>query len=74
MKAAPSIFPETSDQVCYVHRHLIDLCAVVLLDVSQYTDVVLAHKVDSHTLQMAQAFQITTKSANHHILPPTQIS
>jgi hypothetical protein len=53
MTTAP-FFPEGSDQISDVHRHLVDLCAVVLLDVSQDTDVILAHKVDRHTLQMAQ--------------------
>jgi len=42
--------PQSSDQVGHVHRHLINLRAVVLLNVSQDTDVVLAHKVDRHTL------------------------
>jgi hypothetical protein len=63
--SSTSFFPESSDQISNVHRHLIDLCAVVLLDVSQDTYVILAHKVDRHTLQMAQAFLITSKSVNH---------
>jgi len=32
-----------------VHGHLIDLCTVILLNVSQDTDVIILHKVDGHT-------------------------
>ena len=42
---------QSSDQIGDVHRHLVDLRAVVLLNVPQDTDVILAHKVDRHTLQ-----------------------
>eukprot|EP00906_Rhabdomonas_costata_P025811 RCo036865 len=38
------------DQVRHVHRHLIDLSAVVLLNVTEDADVVALHEVDSHPL------------------------
>ena len=37
-------------EVLKVHRHLVDLRRVVLLDVAQDADVVLLDKVDGHTL------------------------
>ena len=42
---------QSSDKISDVHGHLVDLRAVVLLDVPKDTDVILAHKVDRHTLQ-----------------------
>lgn len=38
-----------------VHGHLVDLGGVVLLDVSQDTDVVVLHKVDGHPLPAVAA-------------------
>ena len=38
------------DEIGDIHRHFIYLCGVVLLDVSQNSNVVTLHKVDSHTL------------------------
>jgi len=38
------------DKVSNVHRHLVDLRRVVLLNVAQDTDVVVLHKVDRDTL------------------------
>ncbi len=42
-----------------VHGHLIDLCGVVLLNITQDTDVVILHKVDGHTFPA-----VTTRSTN----------
>jgi len=39
-----------SDKISNIHWHLINLCTVVLLYISQYTDVILAHEIDRHTL------------------------
>lgn len=33
-----------------VHRHLVDLSGIVLLNVSQDADVVILHKINGHTL------------------------
>ena len=33
-----------------VHRHLVDLCGVVLLDVSQNPNVIILNEVDGYTL------------------------
>jgi len=40
----------TLDQVGNVHGHFIDLRGVVLLNVTQNTNVVVLHEVDRHTL------------------------
>ena len=40
-----------SDKISNIHWHLINLCTVVLLYISQYTDVILAHEIDRHTLK-----------------------
>lgn len=42
-----------------VHGHLIDLRGIVLLNITEDTDVVVLHKVDGHTLPA-----ITTRSTN----------
>ena len=39
------------DQVCHIHGHLVNLCAVVLLNVTQDANVVTAYKIDGHTLR-----------------------
>jgi len=39
-----------SDEVSDIHRHLVDLCRVVLFDVAQDANVVALHKVDGDTL------------------------
>lgn len=59
---APSSQSSCSNKISDIHWHLINLCAVVLLYISQYTDVILAHKIDRHTLQCKQKklFVITT--------------
>ncbi len=33
-----------------IHGHLVDLCTVILFDVSQDSDVVIHHEIDGHTL------------------------
>ena len=33
-----------------VHGHFIDLCGVVLFNISENPDVVILHEVDGHTL------------------------
>lgn len=48
---APSSQSSCSNKISDIHRHLINLRAVVLLYISQYTDVILAHEIDRHTLQ-----------------------
>mmetsp|Transcript_8644 Transcript_8644/g.17906 ORF Transcript_8644/g.17906 Transcript_8644/m.17906 type:complete len:289 (-) Transcript_8644:672-1538(-) len=40
----------TLNQVRHIHRHLINLCAVILLDIAENADIVVFHKVDGHTL------------------------
>lgn len=42
-----------------VHGHFINLCGVVLLDISQDTDVIILHKVNGHTLPA-----VTPRSTN----------
>jgi hypothetical protein len=37
------------DEVSDVHRHLIDLCGVVLLDVAEDPNIVILHEVDGDT-------------------------
>lgn len=37
-------------ELVHVHRHLVNLRAVVLLDVAQNADVVIAHEVDRHAV------------------------
>ena len=40
----------TLDEVRDIHRHLIDLGRVVLLDVAQYADIVTLYEIDRDTL------------------------
>jgi len=43
--------PESwSDKISNIHRHLIDLCRVVLLYVAQDANVIVLHKVDGDSL------------------------
>lgn len=39
-----------SHQLCHIHRHLINLCRVILLDIPQNFQVLVSHKVYSHSL------------------------
>ena len=41
---------ERQDKIRTIHRHLINLCGVVLLDVPQDSDVIRLDKVDGYTL------------------------
>jgi hypothetical protein len=38
------------DEISHVHGHLLDLCAVELLDLAHHADIVSSDEVDSHTL------------------------
>ena len=48
-----------SDQITDIHRHLIDLCRVVLLDIAQNSNVIRLDEVYRHTLAA-----VTTRAAN----------
>lgn len=50
--STPAAHPHSasSDELCNIHGHLVDLCAVELLDVPQDLDVIRLDKVDGHTL------------------------
>jgi len=37
------------DHVSDIHRHLLDLCVVVFLDVFHYPHIIVCHEVDRHT-------------------------
>src|SRR5262245_12289979 len=52
----PTIPPHrASDKIRHVHWHLIDLLAVVLLNVAEHLDIVVLHKVDGYTLPTKSA-------------------
>lgn len=51
------------DQIGNVHWHLVDLCAVVLLDIAENLDVVLSDKVDGNTLATETSRATNTKIA-----------
>lgn len=38
------------NQISHVHWHFVDLCTVILLDISKYLDVVNFDKIYSNTL------------------------
>lgn len=42
-------FYQSSDQLCHIHWHLIDLNAVILFNVSHYFKILIADKVDGDT-------------------------
>lgn len=39
-----------SDKFCDIHRHLINLGGIVLLNISQYSDIIICHEIDGDTL------------------------
>jgi len=43
------VVERASDEVINVHGHFVNLCAVVLLNVSQDPNVVILYKVDGHS-------------------------
>merc|ERR1719233_1515004 len=49
-EAHTSVRTNNLDQVSHIHGHFIDLCGVVLLNVSQNSDVIILHEVDGNTL------------------------
>ena len=51
-----------------IHRHFINLRAVVLLDISQNANILVRHKVDRHSL----ASETTRPTdSDHHLIPST---
>lgn len=38
------------DKVSNIHRHLVNLCMIMLLDICHHSLVILSHKVDCHSL------------------------
>jgi hypothetical protein len=42
--------PAGLNQISHIHGHFINLCAVVLLNIPQYPNVITPHKIDGHTL------------------------
>ena len=55
------------DKVGHVHRHLIDLGAVVLLDVPQYPNVVILNEINSNAFATETTGSSDSKF-NYHIL------
>jgi hypothetical protein len=57
------------------HRHLIDLRGVVLLDVSEDTNVITPYEVDSHTLPVRHVKQNvgTGSGMDARLMAPQQL-
>lgn len=47
--------PGSSNQISNVHRHLVDLRGVVLLDVPEDADVIVLHEINGHALSAIPA-------------------
>lgn len=55
VSCSSSVLTSKLDKVGNIHGHLVDLCVIMLLDVSHHALVVLCYKVDCHSLPTESA-------------------
>ena len=56
------------DQISHIHGHLIDLCTVVLFNISKNTNVIRLDKVDGNTLSAKTTRSTDSVDGNEKVL------